>query len=188
METPVQIDFQGMQPAARPRELIDEELAALEARFGRITSARVVVKGPGEHHRTGGLYEINVHLSLPGGRAVDIARTAKLDERHADIHFAIRDAFRRARRRLQDHVRKMQGQVKQHEAQPSGTVLRVDRDGGFGFLQAADGREIYFNANSVLDGAFAGLKPGARVAFHEEEGDKGPQASTVRVTGKHGLR
>ncbi len=40
----------------------------------------------------------------------------------------------------------------------------------------------------MLDDAFARLKPGLRVTFSEEMGDKGPQASTVKRLGKHGLR
>ena len=48
-----------------------------------------------------------------------------------------------------------------------------------------DGREIYFHRNSVLNGGFARLKPGTAVAFAEEDGEKGPQASTVRLLGKH---
>jgi cold shock CspA family protein len=51
-----------------------------------------------------------------------------------------------------------------------------------------DGREIYFHRNSVLDGGFARLAAGARVTFAEEAGEKGPQASTVKLLGKHGLR
>ena len=57
----------------------------------------------------------------------------------------------------------------------------------FGFLQSADGREIYFHKNSVLDG-LSRLKVGTRVAFAEEADEKGPQASTVKLLGKHGLR
>ena len=37
------------------------------------------------------------------------------DQRHADVNFAINDAFKRARRRLQDQVRRLQGHVKTHE-------------------------------------------------------------------------
>ncbi len=58
----------------------------------------------------------------------------------------------------------------------------------FGFLESADGREVYFHRNSVLDGAFARLQVGSRVSFAEEAGDKGPQASTVHLLGKHALR
>jgi cold shock CspA family protein len=149
----------------------------------------VALKGPGGHHQTGGLYEVNIRLVLPEGREVDVARTPKADERHSDLAFAINDAFKRARRRLQDKVRRMQGQVKQHEAaQPTGTVARLDERGEFGFLEASDGHEVYFHRNSVLNGAFNKLSVGTRVTFAEEAGEKGPQASTVRLLGKHGMR
>lgn len=188
MQTPVQIDFQGMDPNPRTRQAIAEHVERLEQRCGRVTACRVVLKAPGEHHRTGGQYEVNIRLSLPDGREVDVSRTPTADERHSDLSFAINDAFKRARRRLQDQVRRMQGQVKQHEGQPVGTVARLDGPGEFGIIQAADGQEIYFHRNSVLDGAFGKLQVGTRVAYVEEAGEKGSQASTVRMLGKHGMR
>jgi cold shock CspA family protein/ribosome-associated translation inhibitor RaiA len=187
METPVEIDFQGMQPVERLRQSIASHITNLEQRCGRITACRVVLKAPGGHHRKGA-YEVNVRLALPNGREVNVAHTAQQDERYTDVDFAINDTFKRARRRLQDHVRRMQGQVKAHEAQPIGTVIKLDPTGEFGFLETADSREIYFHKNSVLDGAFSRLSVGARVVFAEEAGDKGPQASTVRLLGKHGMR
>jgi cold shock CspA family protein len=188
MQTPVQIDFQGMQASAQARSLIDEHVAELEQRYGRVTACRVVVKGSGGHHRTGGLYEVHIRLALPDGREVNIGRTPPADERHADLSFAINDAFKHARRRLQDHVRRLQGQVKQHETQAVATVKTIDASGQFGFLEAADGHEVYFHSNSVLDGAFSRLAVGTNVTFAEEMGEKGPQASTVKLVGKHGLR
>ena len=187
METPVEIDFQGMQSTPRLQTSIEEHVAKLEQRYGRVTACRVVVKAPGAHHRTA-LYEINIRLALPDGREVNVARTPQADERYADLPFAVNDTFRRARRRLQDHVRRMQGQVKQHEGQPIGTVTKIDLSGEFGFLESTDGREIYFHRNSVLDPGFAHLSVGTRVSFAEEMGEKGPQASTVRLLGKHSLR
>ena len=187
METPVEIDFQGMEGTPPLHTSIEERVAKLEERYGRITACRVVVKDPGAHHRTG-LYEINIRLALPDGREVNVARTPQADERYADLPFATNDTFRRARRRLQDHVRRMQGQVKEHEGQPIGTVTKLDPSGEFGFLESADGREIYFNRNSVLDPGFTHLSVGTRVSFAEEMGEKGPQASTVKLLGKHGLR
>ena len=118
MQSPVQIDFQGMKPREALRAVSAEHVAGLEDRFGRITACRVVVKAPSEHHRTGGLYEIHIRLALPDGKEVDIRRTPRLDERHADVHFALDDAFNRARRQLQDQVRRMQGHVKTHQVRP----------------------------------------------------------------------
>jgi cold shock CspA family protein len=188
METPVQIDFQGMQASANVREAIATHIAALEERFGRITACRVMLKAPSDHHRTGGLYEVNIHLTLPSGREVNVGRTPKEDERHSDLTFAINDAFHRARRVLQDQVRRMQGQTKAHDDAPVGTVSQLEPIDGFGMLTTADGREIYFHRNSVLSDAFPKLKIGTRVIFAEEIGDKGPQASTVKLLGKHGMR
>ena len=82
----------------------------------------------------------------------------------------------------------MQGHVKTHEERPIGTVTKLDSERGFGFLETSDGREIYFHQNSVLDGKFRQLAPGTRVLFSEEMGEKGPQASTVDLLGKHAFR
>jgi cold shock CspA family protein len=82
-------------------------------------------------------------------------------------------------------VRRGQGAVKLHEEPPHGRILRVCRPDDYGFIEAVDGREIYFHRNSVLDDAFDRLEPGAEVWFSEEQGERGAQASTVRVVGKH---
>ena len=188
MQTPIQIDFQGMAATPNVHDAIADRVARLEQRYGRLTACRVVLKGPGGHHRTSGLYEVNIHLALPNGREVNVARTAPADERYSDLSFAINDAFKRARRRLQDHTRRLQGQIKHHEGQPIGTVTNIDTAGEFGFLESGDGREIYFHRNSVLNGGFSHLAVGSRVIFAEEMGEKGPQASTVKPLGKHGQR
>jgi cold shock CspA family protein len=186
MEIEPEIDFQGM--AASDTVLRDARhyLAQLERRFGRLIGCRIVFKAPGGHHRQGGLYEVNIHLTLPGGHEINVGRTPKLDERHGDPRFALHDAFKRARRILQDEARKLQGQVKRHEPPPLAKVTKLFPE-GYGFLETDDGREIYFHRNSVLDGAFDRLAVGTRVRFVEEPGEKGPQASTVSLIGKHGL-
>jgi len=188
MQTPIEIDFQGMAATPKVHDAVTNRVARLEQRYGRLTACRVVLKGPSGHHRTSGLYEVNIHLALPNGREVNVARTAPADERYSDLSFAINDAFKRARRRLQDHARRLQGQVKHHEGQPIGTVTSIDTSGEFGFLECSDGREIYFHRNSVLDDGFSQLAVGSRVVFAEEMGEKGPQASTVKLLGKHGQR
>ena len=60
MQTPVQIDFQGMHGTPDIRASIAKHVAQLERRYGRVTACRVVLKGPSGHHRTGGLYEVVV--------------------------------------------------------------------------------------------------------------------------------
>jgi cold shock CspA family protein len=187
MQTPVEIDFHGMTDDTGARGSIERRIAKLEQRYGRITACRVVVTGPGGHHRTG-LYDVNIRLALPEGREVNVGRMPLDDERYSDLEFAINDAFKRARRQLQDRVRHLQGQVKHHEGEPTGTVRHLDPAGEYGFIEAADGHDVYFHRNSVLDGAFGRLTIGSRVTYFEEGGEKGPQASTVKLLGKHALR
>jgi cold shock CspA family protein len=179
MQTQPKIDFQGVEPSSDRQEKIMRLIEKLEDRYGRATACRVVVKGPGAHHRTGGLYEINLHLVLPDKREVAIERTPHLDERFQDFDFALNDAFKRARRRLQDQVRRMRGKVKHHETAPTGVVKKMSPEDGYGFIQAPDGREVYFHRNSVEGSGFAALRPGARVRYKEEDGQQGPQASRV---------
>jgi len=188
MQTPVEIEYQGMEARPQIQAVLAKHVADLEQRFGRVTACRVVLKAPGAHHRTGGLYEVNIRLALPNGREVNVEHTAQADERHSDLEFAINDAFKRARRQLQDQVRELQGQVKHHEGPLIGTVVQLDPLGEFGLLESGDGQEIYFHRNSVLDGDYSRLAVGSRVTYAEELGEKGPQASTVKVLRKHGLR
>jgi cold shock CspA family protein len=181
------IEFQGTTATDALRKAVNDHIERIEKRFGRLIGCRVVIKAPGHHRHSGGLYEVNIWLTLPGGREVNVDRTPKADERHASASFALHDAFNRAGRQLQDQARKMQGQVKAHAEPPIGTVTKIDPE-GFGFLEAADGREFYFHQNSVLDDAFGKLEVGTRVTFAEEMGEKGPQASTVKLLGKHSMR
>src|SRR5688572_15807927 len=84
MQTPVEIDFQGMRGRPDVQASIEHHVAELEQRYGRVTACRVVLKGLGGHHQTGGLYEVNIRLALSNGCEVNVARTAQADERLAD--------------------------------------------------------------------------------------------------------
>lgn len=108
MEVPVEIDFQGMPASEKISARVREWIGKLEHKYPRITACRVAIKEPGRHHRNGALYEVNIRVALPDGREVNVERTAQADERHADLDFAVNDAFRRAQRQLQDQVRQLQ--------------------------------------------------------------------------------
>ena len=64
---------------------------------------------------------------------------------------------------------------------PTGTVKFFSADKGFGFITPdAGGKDVFVHAN---DSAGANLKEGTKVEFEVVQGKKGPQASSVRVTG-----
>ena len=103
---------------------------------------------------------------------------------HEDIYVAIRDAFDATQRRLADYAQRQRGDVKPREAPPVVRVTKLFPTEGYGFITTLDGREIYFHKNSVLNDAFDRLEVGSEVQYVEEEGEKGPQASTVRLVRK----
>ena len=74
----------------------------------------------------------------------------------------------------------MRGDVKEHPTAPTGEVKKLLAGENYGFLESADGREIYFHANSVDNDGFSRLQVGQHVHFKEEEGVNGPQAIFVK--------
>ena len=178
MPDTLELEFQGLDPLPAVEHLVREELAALTRFEPAITTCRVQVVAPHQRHRTGNRFEVHLRLGVPGGPVV-ISREPGDADAHVALDLTVRDAFRAARRRLQDRVRRRHGRVKSHAAMPAGRVTRIDGD--HGFLATDDGRDVYFHRHAVLDDRFDALVPGDPVAFVEEAGDRGPQASTVRL-------
>ncbi len=186
MQVPLQITFHDIDPSDAIEARIRERAAKLEEFYDRITSCRVVVEAPHRRNHKGRLYSVRIDLALPGAEIV-VNREPQLNHAHEDVYVALRDAFNAAQRRIQDYVRRRRGQVKAHEAPGHGRVIRLFPQEGYGFIETADGREIYFHKNAVLNGAFDKLEVDSQVRVVEAvvEGEKGPQASTVKLIGKH---
>jgi len=126
MRTPLRITFQNTPPSDAIRGLIEEQADHLEQFFGRLTACHVVFKLPDGNHRTGGPFEVTVHVKMPGGHTVDVGRTPQRDERFSDPQFAVGDAFRRARRRLKDRAKVMRHEVKALHKRMDRTLDRPD--------------------------------------------------------------
>src|SRR5690606_23242688 len=72
-----------------------------------------------------------------------------------------------------------------HDGQMHGIVEKIFADEGYGFLRTLDdNREIYFHRNSVLHEGFDRLAVGTEVRFSPEEGEEGPQATSVHIVAK----
>lgn len=185
-ELPLRVAFRNMSPSKTVEADIRNKAAKLGSFYGRIISCKVVVEAPHRHHHKGKLYHVRIDIVAPGGELV-INREPSEHAAHGDVYVAVRDAFDAARRKLQDFARRQRGVKKIHEAAPLARVARLFTEEGYGFLKTADGREIYFHRNSVLEPGFERLEVGMDVAFAEEEGSEGPQASTVKLAGKRSL-
>ncbi|MDE3109833.1 MAG: HPF/RaiA family ribosome-associated protein [Acidobacteriota bacterium] len=205
MQLPMQITFRNMESSENVKDWIREEAGKLETFYQPIMGCRVAVEVPHRHRRNGAAYGVRIDLTLPGGEIVvkraptlahrlrQVKKTAvskqeELDAPRKNLRLAINRAFQAASRRLQEYARKQRREVKRHEPAPVARVGRIFREEGYGFLTAPDGRDIYFHQDSVLNGGFRRLKVGTVVHFAEEKGEKGPQASTVRLAGKRDTR
>jgi cold shock CspA family protein len=200
MKIPVQVTFRNMSPSEPLEALVRERARQLEDFYAGMMACRVVVEIPHRHHQAGNRCHVRIDLTVPDDEIVvsrepsvhgslkdlsstETTKATDIASIHAHAEVAIREAFDAARRRLQDYARRQRGAVKAHEAPGHGEVVRIGPEEGW--IRTSDGREVYFHERSVLDRRFNDLEEGSPVAFVEEKGEKGPQASTVRMLGKH---
>lgn len=187
MQVPLQITFQNSDSSEAIRAEIERQARRLEKFHDRITSCQVTVATPTMRHKNGNLFSIHIRIAMPQHKDILVTKARGDVPEHEHIMVAVRDAFAAAQRQIEDVARDMRGVVKLHETEEHGRVVKFLAGEDCGFIGTADGREIYFHRNSVLDNAFDQLAVGAEVRFAEEMGAKGPQASTVRAIGKHHL-
>ena len=179
MEKPLQITVRGMEHSDALDAHIREKALKLEEFYPRMISCHVTVERPHGHHRQGNQYEVRIDVHLPGKAEVVINR------QHAeDVYVALRDAFNAAGRKLEEHLRLQRGDIKTHPIVGHGRVRRLFPDEGHGFIESAEGRELYFARENVVDPAFEQLAVGTEVQYIEEMAQEGPQAKRV-TAGKH---
>jgi len=171
MILPLQITSRNLELTEAIKADIREHAEKLDKYYDRIMSCRVVVEALPKRS----LYNVHIDITVPGAELI-----VKRDP-NTDLYLSIRDAFRDARRKLEDFARIQRGDVKHHEEMPHARISVLFSDKGYGFLTTPDGREIYFHEHSVLNRKFKQLEIGMEVRFAEEMGEKGPQASSVTV-------
>ena len=64
-----------------------------------------------------------------------------------------------------------------------GTIKRLVRERGFGFISAEDGSEVFFHLSALEGIDFDALEEGTSVEFDLEKGPKGPRAVSVKAEG-----
>jgi cold shock CspA family protein len=184
MVIPMDIRFRHMARSAAVEEVVRRRGDKLDQLYPRVTSCRVLIEALHRMPRLRGVvHHVRVDITVPGGELVARREPPHLHF-HEDVFVAVRDAFDSVCRELQDYARLRRGDVKVHEPRPHGRVVRLFLDRGYGFVESDEGYDVYFHEHAVADGGFRRLDVGAEVLFDEEEGVRGPQASTVVVVSR----
>ena len=113
MQLPLQITFRHMEPSPALETRIRELASRLEKISAHIVRCHVIVEPPAHHQHRGFLYDFGIDITLPD-EEVAIRHSHPADHAHEDPYVALRDAFRAARRRLEDYERKRRHDVKTH--------------------------------------------------------------------------
>lgn len=181
MQSPVQIQFINMDSSEAVEAAIHKWVNKLDEAYPDIMTCRVRIEAPSMKKQKGGLYSTRLEIKIPGHEIV-INRTPEQRQSHTDAYVSIRDAFKSAQRKLESHVKKIQGKVKFHEEHfENGSIDSLYPDTDSGWIESSDGRKIYFHRNSCLAIDFDELTPGMKVKYIEHEDSEEPRASSVRL-------
>ncbi len=109
MQVLLQVAFDGVQHSDAVEARIREEVEKLEQFHDRIVSARVIVAKPQRRHNKGDTFQVRIHLVVPDAPDIAVSREPAATGAHEDVYVTIRDAFKAARRQLQDAAAKRTG-------------------------------------------------------------------------------
>jgi CspA family cold shock protein len=76
----------------------------------------------------------------------------------------------------------MKGERLNMSERETGTVKWFSTEKGYGFIQRAQGNDVFVHYSAIQGVGFKTLNEGQTVEFTVEQGPKGPQATNVTVT------
>lgn len=179
MQSPLQITMRDIPHSDALEDHIRQKAVKLETLYPHLMGCRVVVEIPHKHKHQGRQFNVRLDITVPGSELV-VNREAD-----GDVYVALRDAFDAAKRQIEDYGRRQRGDTKAHAPVLQGKVTRLVEDEGYGFIETADGQELYFHRTNLSNGDFDKLAIGGDVHFLEDVGAEGLQAKRVRSGRNH---
>ena len=102
MKLPVNIQFHGLEPSDAMESSAREHARKLDSLAPDIMACRLSIDLAHKHKHQGRQFGVRIDLTLPGHELV------VNHVQHEDAHIALRDAFEKMKRQLEDVVRKRQ--------------------------------------------------------------------------------
>ncbi|MBD3161343.1 MAG: HPF/RaiA family ribosome-associated protein [Candidatus Eisenbacteria bacterium] len=194
MQVPLELSFRRVDMTDEIEELIRDQAGKLEQVHDSLVSCRVAVERDQKAPKRGNPYRVRLDIRVPPGQEIIVRRESSQGEIHEELTQVIRESFSSARRQLRELNEKQRGDARREshrevpaEGEPMrGSVSKLFLEERYGFVATPDGEEVYFHENAVVGEPFDDLRIGYGVSFTREEGEKGPQASTVRVIDRPG--
>jgi cold shock CspA family protein/ribosome-associated translation inhibitor RaiA len=177
----MQVIFHEVPRSQWVEEYIAERVQRLDRFAAGITSCRVSLTREGASHQKGNRYSVLVEARVPPQHDLAVRKQKTIHDMRQQLPALINLAFGALERQLKKAADLRRHADESSDGQPHGMVERLYEE-GYGFIRALDdNRQFYFHRNSVLHGDFDRLAIGAEVRFSPEEGEKGPQASSVQL-------
>jgi ribosome-associated translation inhibitor RaiA len=95
MQIPTEITFHGLDRSEAVEAVVERWVERCRLVNDRLEACEVVLHQPHRHHLRGRPFHVTLRLGVPGR---DVAASCV----HADIYLAVADAFRAARRQLDE--------------------------------------------------------------------------------------
>lgn len=187
MQIQPEIKFHGVDRSPWVETYIGERVQRLERFAEGITSCHVTLAQEQASHTKGNRYSVMVEVRLPPNNDLAVRKMKDIRDMPAQLPALINLAFGAIERQLKKAAAlRREERLRADGEQPHGMVEKLFAE-GYGFIRTVDdNRQYYFHRNSVLHDDFDRLAVGTEVRFSAEEGDKGPQASSVQIVSKPG--
>jgi cold shock CspA family protein/ribosome-associated translation inhibitor RaiA len=170
----LQIDSRNVTMTPRWKTEIESRMADLQAGHEDLIHGRVTLTKNAHHKKSQNVAEALVVVTMPGRHTL----TARKEEK------TFEEAIRAAFFAMAIEVKKFRDKRASKEIRVPpiplrGVISKLFAKEGYGFLLQDGGGEVYFHKNAVHGMKFEELEDGVEVSFNVEDGEKGPQATTV---------
>ncbi len=170
----LQIDSRNVTMTPRWKTEIENRMADLQAGHEDLIHGRVTLTKNAHHKKAQNVAEALVVVTMPGRHTL----TARKEEK------TFEEAIRAAFFAMEIEVKKFRDKRASKEIRVPpipfrGVIGKLFPEEGYGFLLQDGGGEVYFHKNAVHGMKFEELEDGMEVSFNVEDGEKGPQATTV---------
>ncbi|WP_089943899.1 HPF/RaiA family ribosome-associated protein [Candidatus Entotheonella palauensis] len=170
----LQIEARNVDLTPEWKTEIENRVSKLHTGHNDLIHGRVTLTKNLHHHQTRNGVEALIVISLSGRHTITARKSEKTFEE------AIRAAFAALQIELRKYREKRASKEIRESSPPlRGVISKLFPQQGYGFILQEGGGEVYFHRHAVHGLSFEELEDGIEVAFNVEEGERGPQATTV---------